>query len=423
MMPHSHVAGALLEACRALEPLVRAGPGDAEVQAVAEGLRRLAPGAPLYACLLQGDGPAWIGLCDEVGSAEPRAAKTLREMLKRAALSDAACLPLARTDKLPGQALALQPLEIAGRRLGVLAILLAKATDDVPALRHLLGAFAQHVSVAVAWRHECAQRGILEQQLTEETRRGDIGEMVGPALHEVGNFINSVFLTLAVLERKVPPELRGDFTGLRKQGHAVAALAGHIQQTRRATAGAAIDLHAALREALAWLQAGAGGAADSVADSVADGVAAEGVAAEGVAMHVFEPGTIEPVRWTQGVSIELVLAPTELQVGGRSDVKRLCRFLVKNAAAATGAGGKITIATEGVRAGAVLRIADSGPPLGDGQLHHVWDANDALARPGTNALELATCWSLCKRLGGKLDAENSADGGVAVTLRLPLANQ
>jgi signal transduction histidine kinase len=397
MKPNAHASDVPLDAFRAIEPVLRAGAGEKTAQALAQGLRRLVPGAPLYACLLN----ETVGLCDEVGGTESRSGSALRDVLKRAAPGGSLSIAVSRSDKLPGQALALQPLEVGGLGFGTLAILLAKATDDGPALRTLLEGFAEQVCRAWADRHAGDTRRDLEEQLVEETRRGDIGEMVGPALHEVGNFINTVFLTLAVLERKVPSELRGDFSGLRKQGHAVAALAGQIQQTRRASAGPPIDLHLALREASTLLQS------DDMASSAVQERA----------------GVDSSAGANPGVVMESNFKPGELMVRGRSDVKRLCRFLLRNAIAAVGSAGKVMISTDCVASWAVLRIIDDGPTLSEEQTHHFWDTNEALARPGTRPLELATCWSLCKRLGGKLEVANATGGGVVVTLRLPLATQ
>jgi signal transduction histidine kinase len=398
MKPNSHASDAPLDAFRAIEPVLRADAGEKAAQALAQGLRRLVPGAPLYACLLNES----VGLCDEVGSTESRSGKALREVLKRAAPGGSLSIAVSRSDKLPGQALALQPLQAGGHGFGTLAILLAKATDDGRALRTLLEGFAERVCRAWAERQEGEARRDLEEQLAEETRRGDIGEMVGPALHEVGNFINTVFLTLAVLERKVPAELRGDFSGLRKQGHAVAALAGQIQQTRRASAGPSLDLHLAIREALRLLQS-------------------DGLAAGSAVQRRAGVDSGAPVPANPGVVIESNFKPGELMVRGRSDVKRLCRFLLHNAIAAVGSAGKVAISTDCVASWAVLRIIDGGPTLNEEQTHHFWDTNENLARPGTSALELATCWSLCKRLAGKLEVANAAEGGVVVILRLPLA--
>ena len=94
-------------------------------------------------------------------------------------------------------------------------------------------------------------------------------------------------------------------------------------------------------------------------------------------------------------------------------MKRLCVFLIRNAAAAAATNGGMVIVRTAREAGKViLRVEDAGPAIAPEVLPHLFEPA-AAGREGTSALELAACKTLARRLQGVLRAENLDKGGAA----------
>ena len=113
------------------------------------------------------------------------------------------------------------------------------------------------------------------------------------------------------------------------------------------------------------------------------------------------------------------------QVVVDGDVRRLDRIignLLDNARAhAPGAAVEVTVARDA--GGATVRVADRGPGAPRDALAHLFDRfykADASRAGGSSGLGLAIAAEHATLLGGTLEAANQAEGGLAVTLRLPV---
>lgn len=225
----------------------------------------------------------------------------------------------------------------------------------------------------------------LQEELAEESRLADIGEMFGRVAHEINNFLNLVLLHLAVLERELPENLRLELGEMRRQGMTVAGLVKKLQQARKSSPPVfrVVQMNQLLAEILEELAR--------------------------------EPA---PAR---GATVRLCLDPDLPAVQtATTQIKRLCTFLLSNALAAAAVdNGAVIVRSERAGDSVRLRIEDSGPALAPDLLHRMFESCIP-ARIGTNSLELAACAALARRLRGKLHGENLGASGFAVTLEVPI---
>jgi signal transduction histidine kinase len=229
------------------------------------------------------------------------------------------------------------------------------------------------------------------QASVEEEWLANVNELVGPILHEVNNFLNTVLLHVAVLEAEVAETHAPDLAEIRRQGGVLAALVGRFQQCRQRQRPAPepVDLNGIISEVVAALGSGLSGPGQALP------------------AHT-------PVRWLPAPE----LPPVQ---GSAGDLKRLFTFLLKNAVAASPETEPVTIRTEKEKGRVVSVIEDRGPPAAADLLANFFDPG-VVGREGTNSLELAACKALVRRLQGKLHCENRAGGGVTITVELPAAS-
>src|SRR5262245_25506308 len=225
-----------------------------------------------------------------------------------------------------------------------------------------------------------------QQEQSHQSRLADQGEIAGVMVHEFNNFLNSALLHVAVLEKQSPPNLQSDLGEIRKQATLMAELIRDWQQYRQGHAGAseAIDLNEAVREA--WATDGVGSASQS-----AD--------ASGGLPEMCLARDLAPIR------------------GVAADLRRLCVFLARNAQAAT-RQGTLIVRTEQSADKIVLRIEDHSANLSPANLAHLFEPHSD-SWTGVNALELAACRGLARRLRGKIRAESCAAGGMAIVAEFP----
>jgi signal transduction histidine kinase len=105
------------------------------------------------------------------------------------------------------------------------------------------------------------------------------------------------------------------------------------------------------------------------------------------------------------------------------DVLHLVLHLLLNALQMGGEEVPIGVALEASEKEACVRVSDAGPGIPEADLPHVFDPFFTTRRPGPNVgLGLSVCWELARRNGGRLEAQNRAEGGAEFTLWLPLAD-
>lgn len=203
-------------------------------------------------------------------------------------------------------------------------------------------------------------------------RLANVGELAGVLAHEFADFLNVLLLQISVLETSVPKELRSDLAEVRRQGKRASELVNqfHAYRRGRLATGQTVDL----AEAVSKVE--------------------QELVAEGVVLQA--EGAGEP----------------RLVSGPGSDVQRLVRFLARNAWRA-GEGRPVRVATE-AEAGVVrLVVEDAGATPSTAQLEFLFHPTRE-PRAGVEALELAACPSLARRLGATVRAEAVPQGGLRV---------
>jgi two-component system nitrogen regulation sensor histidine kinase GlnL len=213
-------------------------------------------------------------------------------------------------------------------------------------------------------------------------------EMAELVAHEINNLLNNVLLHVAVLERRKGLEAaRAELAVIRQAGARAGELLNRWQQLtpRPDHPLQAVDLNRSAAAAVAAWQAEAGA-------------------------HV-------PVRLELSSDLPAVLAdPT--------DLARLVRLLLVNAAAAVEAG-PITLRTEAAPAEVLLHVQDGGPGFDPALRERLFEPF-VVARPLSPRAEavplhdlgLALCKRLARRQQGSIQAEDRPEGGVRVTIRL-----
>ncbi len=371
---------------------------------LAEMLQFLWPGEALSACVLRDAQGEWAAALDEAGDPRPDWADLIRDELTRRWTADDATsvrVPLLQALGLTGLVLAREDVRVRDRVYG--SLLLAVPEDDgsnAEAVRALLAACAQHLALRL--EAEGLQRRWAVEQ-AGDLAMAEVGEVSIPVTHEFNNFLNALLLHTAVLKYQLPESLHRGLDELRRQAATAAGLIQQVQQYRRRQPPPrlSVDLDRAVGAAVEAL----GGRPSFRAGSVSDG---------------FSPSLTLPARNEMGdkgtaeVAIRLDLASGETPAPATfAELKRLCVFLIRNAAAAAATtGGAVVVRTAREGGKLILRVEDEGPAIPEEMLPHLFDPA-AAGREGTSALELAACKTLARRLQGSLRAENLGARGAA----------
>jgi signal transduction histidine kinase len=232
----------------------------------------------------------------------------------------------------------------------------------------------------------------------------DAGDLAGPLVHEVNNFLNAVLLQAAVVEAKTP-ELCDDWEEIRRQARGVATLAQLWQLRRRPQpAVQPVDVN------------------EVIAAVVVEMSRVEPGAPQRPILKVSPPGHADGQNQTGPGDVHVLL---ELAVhlppvpAATTDWQRLGRYFLSPAAAAAVLRGRaMTVQTQKQRGKVILRVEDAGPSPTPEQLDRLFDPSFS-GREDTDRLELAACKSLVRRLRGSIRGEAAAAGGVAIVVELP----
>lgn len=136
----------------------------------------------------------------------------------------------------------------------------------------------------------------------------------------------------------------------------------------------------------------------------------------------------EAVAFEHGVLIEDRCKPGVRIEGVREDVERVLGVLVDNACKYADEGGRVWVETELEGRHALLRVGNSGAPIPEGELPHVFDRfwrSDEVRTGGKGGygLGLSIARSIVEEHGGTLVVESSADSGTVFTAVLPARRQ
>jgi signal transduction histidine kinase len=229
----------------------------------------------------------------------------------------------------------------------------------------------------------------------------DLGELAGPVVHELRNYLNSLLLHLAVLEQGLPEQLKPELEEVRRNGSEVASLLRSLQdyRSRRQSDPDVVDLNTVVQQTIEDRRART--------------------------EHGFSTGPPGPIgAMGDKVRIDLSLSPKPLWVSARqADLKRLCKFLIRNAAAAADSNrGHVTIRTERPAGKVLLCVTDTGPSY-PAEPARIFEPQQKAIREGTNSLELAACRSLVRRLQGTIRAESNPEQGLSIIVHLPAGSE
>jgi two-component system OmpR family sensor kinase len=130
-----------------------------------------------------------------------------------------------------------------------------------------------------------------------------------------------------------------------------------------------------------------------------------------------------PLAAGRQIDMSFENAGTVVSWGDRGALEALIANLVDNAIKYTPAGGRIRVALRADSHGIKLQVADTGPGIPPEQRLLVLDRFYRLpGSPGVGSgLGLAIAAAVVQRHGGNLSLHDSADGGLAVDVTLPLA--
>jgi len=123
----------------------------------------------------------------------------------------------------------------------------------------------------------------------------------------------------------------------------------------------------------------------------------------------------------QHIDIDVTMADDARQVvGGAAQLLQVILNLTQNAVQALADGGRIWIRSQRLADKVVLTMEDDGPGIAQSVLGQVFEPFATTKPPGEGTgLGLAVCHALVEQMGGRIEAENRAQGGArfVVTLR------
>jgi signal transduction histidine kinase len=417
---------------------------------LAEMLRSFWPSSPLYACLLEEKNGSPLCVLDGSGKLRSEWDDPVRVALnqrgKGGARKPADLITLPKTLKLSGFSLLLEeiisrPLAVpkdvsslnrawfanltsfanwglgtkgdqenggeGGHRWGVLALAVPRnaPAEALAVGRILLTVCGEQLAARLHSKAQEDALHLLQRELDGQSWLANTGELSGPLTHEFNNFLNIVLLHVALLEAEIPEKLRPELLELRRQGASITSLVKQFQQYRRRLQliQNEIDVNRVVLDAVRILT---GPQSEPAGELVIKLPPSSKIESAGLGRPIAVP-------------VKLALAPSLPPVlGSAADLRRLCIFLLTNAAAAGQAAGSITIRTEAADRNVLLRVEDTGPSIPVELLAQCFEPT-TVGRAGTNSLELAACETLVRRLQGKIRCENRPEGGVVVIVALP----
>jgi signal transduction histidine kinase len=379
---------------------------------LAEMLCALWPSAPLYICRLGGSDESDFCVLDENGQVRREWEESLRAAFNQGDTTgerkQAFSGKLPPALKLPGYSLVSEEIAFRARSWGVLALAISnngspETLAGAGALLAVCGAqLGAHLYADAKERH----LQTLQRELERQSSLASTGELAGPLTHEFNNFLNIVLLHVALLETEIPEKLLPDLMELRRQGAGMTSLVKQFQQYRRRLQAAQeqVDINSVVREAIQSL------------------TRPHSEPSQGLMIKLPPSSSIERTGLDRPASVplNLALAPEQPSIlGSAADLRRLCTFLLINAAAAAGpVGGSVALRTESSDSQVFLHVEDTGPSVSPELLFQLLEPTTA-GRPGTNSLELAACEALVRRLHGRIRCENRVEGGLVVIVELP----
>lgn len=359
-------------------------------------LSRHWPQAPLRACLLCRGGQFSLAAIGEDGAPARDWHDRLRPGKEPTAEQMRSAWAAAFGGR--GSTALVRVLNGGGAWHGLVALRLPLAPESAEAVlaSAALGTLARTLSVLLtleATSHEVRQ---LQEDLLDQQRLANTGELAGVVAHEFTNFLNVLLLHMSVLGYQLPQNYRADLEEVSRQGREITEVVRQFQQYRHGQAPRPESI--ALNEMLVEV------ADEFVADSPAP-----------LPVRLANSSTSAVPAETVTLRLELG-SEVPAVIGTRQDLRRLLRFLVSNACrAAVQQAGSVTIRTQLDGRRVILSVEDSGATVTEADLPHVFDLNRP-GREGVEPLELAVARYLVQRLGGTIRGENCPESGLRVVV-------
>ena len=350
-----------------------------------------------------------------------------------------ACRPVTLPDGRPGRAATLRfvPRGDEGRG-GAAPVTLAVARDtlDIADTLGRLGSLLVAVCVAatavsagaLAWIVRAGLRPVDdmarqigrvgEDDLSVRIAADGVPRELAPVAERLNGLLarlESAFDRERAFSADVAHELRTPLAGLRATLEV--ALAGRRDLVRfeeglRDSLGISCQMHAMVENLLAMARCEAGRVS----------LAREPVELDALLRDAWQPLGHDAAR--RGLRVEWHLAEPCTLDTDREKLRLVLHNVLGNAAAYANEGGHVRIATETADGRLVLRVSNTGSPLGEEEARHVferfWRGDAARSATGVHCgLGLALCERLTTLLGGSIAATSVPGGDFTVTLALP----
>jgi signal transduction histidine kinase len=225
-----------------------------------------------------------------------------------------------------------------------------------------------------------------ERRAVEERRFADVGKIASAMTHELKSPLATIGLYVELLRRQV-------------------ASAGGEKENIEVIAS---EVRACQERLSAILHSMTGGA----------------VSSEGVALTAIDAAVAEIVaeyrRRQPEADVRLSVAAQDLRAPlAAVDVSSIVGNLIGNAIEAMAGGGIVDVGVETTGADVVVRVADHGPGLPDGDFFAPFYST----KEKGSGLGLWLARRLAMQVGGDVLAENRREGGAVFSVRLPLADR
>jgi signal transduction histidine kinase len=221
-----------------------------------------------------------------------------------------------------------------------------------------------------------------QQELVQSEKLAGIGRLAAGVAHEINNPLAVILGYARLLQRKAEGGLADDLRVIEDETLRAKGIVDGLLDLSRPLASAPeeVDLRALCDEAVARLR--------------------EAHALEGVTVEVAGAGRVQ---------------------GHPQKLRQVIVNLVKNAAEAGGAGGRVSLAVApDADGGATVTVDDSGPGLSSDARARLFEPFFTTKEAGTG-LGLAVSQGIVQAHGGELEPGESPSGGARFTLRLPPA--
>ncbi len=234
---------------------------------------------------------------------------------------------------------------------------------------------------ALARQFNAMTRSLREHQarLVQSEKLAGIGRLAAGVAHEINNPLGVILGYTKLLQKQAAPGLAGDLRIIEEETLRCREIVEGLLDLSRPLAAPPqpVDLRALADEVLARLR-------DA---RLLDGVA---VTVEGAAEAEGNPPKLRQVLFN----------------------------LVKNAAEAAGAGGRVDLRLSGDCDSVEVAVADSGPGVSPGARERLFEPFFTTKDQGTG-LGLAVSLAIARAHGGSIDVDGAPRGGARFTLRLP----